>query len=339
MQNEFVILLEKFFQKQAAAEDTERLIALFNQPETLRIFSKLYREKWNNADFHADTEAERRIWARLESIIKTSAVPVGERWWKKYAHVAAAAILIPMFTVGLWLAINPYSQGNSQNMCINVDMGQKANMTLPDGTQVWLNSASTLSYSNSYNKKDRTIYLQGEAFFKVSKDEKRPFKVMADEVTIEALGTSFNVKAYLEDNQISTTLIEGNVQVSDDKEVYILHPNEKIMFSKQSHLFAKTTLMDAERSSSWRNNELAFEQETLEEIAKALERMYNAKIIFASEDLKKIRFSGKVKNNNLESTLQLISLVSPILHSVENSTVIIKENPKEMHLYKSNLKK
>ncbi len=334
MKNEFVILLEKFLQKQANMEETERLIELFNQPETLRIFSDLYKEKWNDADFHADTEIEKRIWARLESEIQTQPLPVRESWWKKYSHIAAA-ILIPVLMAGLaYFYVESRSQGDSNNMYVNVEMGQKANMTLPDGTQVWLNSAGSLSYGNSYNKKDRVVHLEGEAFFEVSKDKKRPFKVIVDGITVEALGTSFNVKAYPEDNQIITTLIEGSVMVSDEKESSILQPNEKLVFNKQIHSFSKTTLMDAERSGSWRNNELAFEKETLEEIAKTLERMYNTKIVFASDELKKIHFSGKVKNNNLESVLQLVSFVSPILYSIEDSTIVIRENLNEKHLYK-----
>ena len=333
MKNEFIILLEKFFQKQAGSEETERLMELFNQPETLQVLSELYKEKWNDVSFHADTEIEKRIWARLEKEMQTQAILTVEPRWKKYTRIAAT-ILIPVLMAGLaYYYTESSSYKNSKDMYINVEMGQKANMTLPDGTQVWLNSAGSLSYSNSYNKKDRVVYLQGEAFFEVSKDKKRPFKVMVNELTVEVLGTSFNVKAYPEDDQISTTLIEGHLKVSDNKESCILYPNEKIIFNKQSHSFTKTTLMDAERSCSWKNNELAFEQEPLEEIAKILERMYNIKIIFTSEDLKKIRFSGKVKNNNLESVLQLVSLTSPIQYSIKDSVIVIEENLNEKYLY------
>ncbi|MCL2649745.1 MAG: FecR family protein [Candidatus Azobacteroides sp.] len=334
MKNEFITLLEKFLQKQAGTEETERLIELFNQPGILRIFSELYREKWDNAEFHTDSEVEKRIWSRLNNEIQAKPIPVVKPWWKKYSRIAAA-ILIPALMAGLtYYYMGSRLQDDSKAMRVHVEMGQKANMTLPDGTQVWLNSAGSLSYDNSYNKKDRTVHLQGEAFFEVSKDKKRPFKVIVNEITVEALGTSFDVKGYPEDNRISTTLIEGKIKVSNDKESYALYPNEKIVFNKQLHSFTKTTLMDAEKSGSWRNNELAFDQENLEEIAKVLERMYNTKIIFASEDLKKIHFSGKVKNSNLESVLQLVSFVSPIQYSFKDSVIVIRENLKEKHLYK-----
>jgi ferric-dicitrate binding protein FerR (iron transport regulator) len=212
---------------------------------------------------------------------------------------------------------------------MKVDIGQKAGVQLPDGTQIWLNSASSLTYDTEYNQKDRIVYLQGEAYFEVSSDKEKPFIVKTDDVSVEALGTSFNVKAYPDDDYVTATLIEGSVKVSSPFQSDLLKPNEKLAFSKNKQQFTKTVLLDAERNISWKNNYLAFEQENLEDIAKVLERMYNVQIQFTSEKLKHIRFSGTITNNNLESVLQLIMLVSPIRYSIEkDSVIIIKESPR-----------
>lgn len=252
-----------------------------------------------------------------------SSIPAKRSIWKKYLYIAAS-ILIPLFCLGLgyFYSENKLKQNNDK-MIVQVEIGQKVKMQLPDGTNVYLNSASSLAYDNTYNKKDRIIYLQGEAYFEVSKDKVRPFIVKTNDISVKALGTNFNVKAYLDDNYITTTLIEGSVQVNTPSQSEILAPNEKLTFYKDNHMISKSILQNTEKNTSWMNSQLTFDQERLEDMAKTLERMYNIRIHFASDKLKNIRFSGNVKNNNLENVLQLISFVSPIQYSMENDTTVI----------------
>jgi len=207
-----------------------------------------------------------------------------------------------------------------------VETGQKANVRLPDGTFVWLNSAGSLTYDHTCNKKERVVYLQGEAYFEVSKEKTRPFIVKTNDISVEALGTSFDVKAYPDDNYIAATLIEGNIRISSSTQTELLEPNEKITITKSDGQFTKTLLTDAEKNILWINHQLAFESERMEDIAKTLERMYNVSIRFTSEKLKDIRFSGTIKNNNLENVLQVIEFVSPIRYSREkDATIIIRD--------------
>ncbi|MDR2816037.1 MAG: DUF4974 domain-containing protein, partial [Proteiniphilum sp.] len=219
-----------------------------------------------------------------------------------------------------------YAENNSlqsgDTTAVQVEIGQKAKMQLPDGTSVWLNSSGSITYDNTYNKKDRVVYLQGEAYFEVSKDQKRPFIVKMNEISVEALGTSFNVKAYPEDNYIVATLIEGSIRISSPVQSELLAPNERITVTKSDGQFVKNILPDAKKNISWINSQLAFEQERMEDIAKMLERMYNVRICFASEKLKDIRFSGTIKNNNMENVLQLIEFVAPIRYTLEKDATI-----------------
>jgi ferric-dicitrate binding protein FerR (iron transport regulator) len=328
MENELNILLEKFLQKHANKEEIIRLKALFNQAESKELLSDLYNEKWEQATFVPETEVKERVWLRLQEEIDFDTTPaiIPLPIWKKGLRIAAS-ILIPLLVAGLsFYYFDHKSNLPIGEMIVKVDIGQKANMQLSDGTQVWLNSAGSLTYDNAYNQKDRIVYLQGEAYFEVSKDKTRPFIVKTDDLSIEALGTSFNVKAYAEDDCVTATLIEGSVKVSNSFLSEILVPDEKLSFYKRERKFTKTALLDAERTISWKNNQLAFEQERLENIAKTLERMYSVQIRFASDNLKNIRFSGTVKNNNLEDVLQLIAFVSPIRYTMENDSTIIIRN-------------
>jgi ferric-dicitrate binding protein FerR (iron transport regulator) len=331
MKNEVNILLEKFLQRQANAEETIRLRELFRQVGTKEMLSDFYKEKWEEAtSAPVDTEIQKRMWKHLQERINAdTAVPAKKLpLWKKYSRIAAAILLPLLFTgLGYYYSENRFYQPHDKTI-VHVNRGQKADLQLPDGTQIRLNSGSSLTYDNTYNKKERIVYLQGEAWFEVNRDKKKPFIVKTDAVSIEAVGTNFNVKAYPGDDSIITTLIEGCVRISNDSQSDLLAPNEQLAFSRHTGQFTKSILPDAGRNISWLNNQLAFDRERLEDIAKVLERMYNIHVKFASEDLKNIRFSGKIKNNNLENVLQLIAFVSPIRYSMENdSTVVVIESP------------
>ena len=325
MKNELILLIEKFFRRKISADELNRLKELFTQAETEEALSGFYEEKWKSATDSAEKEAEERIWTNLQEQIQAKSAPTKLPIWKKGLRIAAS-FLIPVFCTGLgyYFSSNQSNQSDNNKLTVQVAVGQKANMQLPDSTHVWLNSASLLTYDNAaYNKKERVVYLEGEAYFEVSKDKSRPFIVKADDISVEALGTSFNVKAYPDDDYVTATLIDGSIQVSSPSQSEVLAANEKLTVIKNSGTFTKSVLLDVDKNISWINSQLAFEQERLEDVAKVLERMYSVQICFASEPLKDIRFSGTIKNNNLENVLQLITFVSPIRYSLENDTTII----------------
>ena len=324
MKNELIPLLEKFFRKQASDEEIIRLKELFGQTETEAMLSGYYEKKWEEAASGSEEETEERIWTKLQKQIQTQTKLAQGKLplWRKYLRIAAS-ILVPLFCIGLgyYLSENK-SKPVDKKTTVQVEVGQKANVQLPDGTNVWLNSAGSLTYDNAYNRKERVVYLQGEAYFEVNKDKTRPFIVKANDISVEALGTRFDVKAYPTDNYVTAILLKGSIRVSSPFQSEVLKPNEKLTFTKSDNQFTKSVLLDANKNVSWIDNQLAFEQERLEDIAKVLERMYSIRIRFTSENLKDIRFSGTIKNNNLENVLQLITLVSPVRYSLENDTII-----------------
>lgn len=328
MEKKIDISIRKFFRKQADAEETAQLKELFAKGEAEEQLSGFYEEAWKQADCTSEKEVEERIWTKLQKQIHTTEpipAPIKLPLRKKFLRIASS-ILIPLFCIGLgYYYAKGISVQNNNRMTVQVEIGQKAKIQLPDGTSVWLNSASSLTYDNTHNKK-RVVYLQGEAYFEVSKDKVRPFIVKTNNISVEALGTSFNIKAYPDDDYIAATLIEGSIRISSPVRSELLDPDEKLTITKNNGQFAKSVLSDAEKNVSWINNQLTFEQERLEDIAKTLERMYNVRIRFTSDKLKDVRFSGTIKNNNLENVLQLIEFVSPIRYSLEKeATIIIRD--------------
>ena len=191
-----------------------------------------------------------------------------------------------------------------------------------------MNSQSKLTYSANFNLKKRELELNGEAYFEVAHNPHKPFIVHSNYIAVEALGTAFGVKAYNEDNLISSILMRGKVRVTTPDGESILMPNDRIIYDKTSHKKVLNAVTNATDFTGWIHNELRFENESLGEIAKTLQRVYNVEIIFASEKLRNQRYTGTLNNNSLDSVLNIITLTSPISFKIDQQQVKLYEKKK-----------
>jgi len=186
-----------------------------------------------------------------------------------------------------------------------------------------LDVATHLSYDAEYNKSDRKIYLDGEAYFEVAKNKDKRFIVCCNDLEIEALGTTFDVKGYGDDLSVTTLLAEGSVRVSNKTNTTLLKPGEKVEYHKNKQTFTKSPISDLREIDFWRNNMLIFNSASLAEIATTLERMYGVKVVFDSEKLKNVPFSGTIRNSSLHNVFYIISLTYPLTYKLEGDTVKI----------------
>jgi ferric-dicitrate binding protein FerR (iron transport regulator) len=240
---------------------------------------------------------------------------------------AAAMFILPVITAfAMYLYMSKDHVIAGAPLIVAVERGQKANITLPDGSKAWLNSQSKLTYSSDYNVENRKLQLDGEAYFEVAHNPEKPFIVKSNDIEIEALGTAFGVKAYNEDNIISSILMQGKVRVTTPDGASILMPNERIVYDKTARKKSQSKVANATDFTGWIHNELRFENESLEEIAKNIQRIYNIEIIFASEELKNQRYTGTVNNNSLENVLNIITLTSPVSFEIDKQKVTFYEN-------------
>ena len=206
---------------------------------------------------------------------------------------------------------------------IAVERGHKAILTLPDGSKAWLNSESKLTYYSDYNKKKRELQLEGEGYFEVAHNPKKPFVVKSNDMAVEALGTVFEVKAYSDDNLISSVLMKGKIRVTTPGGVAVLAPNQRILYDKKTHKMNQQDVARSDDFASWKNNELRFEDESLQDIAKSIQRIYNVKIVFTDEKTKNYHFTGTVPNDSLEGVLNIITMTSPVSFQINNKQVTI----------------
>jgi transmembrane sensor len=206
--------------------------------------------------------------------------------------------------------------------------GNKSQILLNDGTIVFLNSGSSLSYPGRFKGDYRRVILMGEAYFDVKKDSKHPFIVETGDVKIRVYGTRFNVKNYEEENTIETTLMEGSVGLfkrlgSNFKETLKLSPNQQAIYSKSSGALEKRAI-DAELSVIWKDGKYYFEKELFSSIVRKLERNFNVNIRISSESLNRRVFSGMIdKNRNIFQTLDIMKRYSRFDYNLRNDTIIV----------------
>jgi len=207
---------------------------------------------------------------------------------------------------------------------VYTECGQKTRMTLPDGSLVWLNSASSLSYDTSFGTGTRTVRLQGEAYFEVAKDSRHPFVVQTDMYSVTAVGTAFDVSAYPSMDKVVTTLIEGSVRIDCGSTDLMLEPDDVFICSRKTRKFEKRASEQAYAAVLWRENELAIPSgTTLEELAAIIENNYNIRCTFASQDIRQYRFEGVIKNSQLTNVLELITLSVPVGYRMEGNAIVL----------------
>lgn len=212
---------------------------------------------------------------------------------------------------------------------IFVPHGQTFNLTLSDGTKVWLNAGTRLKFPQNLNTatQNRMVYLEGEAYFDVTRDEKRPFIVNAENLDIKVLGTQFNVSAYKSDSKIATTLVEGAVNVyenSNPDAKILLTPSYQAAFIKENGSMAKKKV-DTRIYTSWMENRLIIDNLTFEEILTKLERTHNVSIINQVEKLKSEVYKGEFENEDINTILTTIAVSTPFTYKIENNVITITE--------------
>lgn len=328
--NTNISLLEKFMRGETSRDEEEILSDWLRSPEAGKQLSNYYQEAWENSDNILATEIQGRMFERIKSQMHNTTRKLDKQ--KRILRVKRlfqyAAIILMVLGAGVgghFYTVHQTQQTpiENSNYLVQTGKGQRANITLPDGTVVWLNSYTQLHYNANYGMTQRVVSLTGEAYFEVAKDKEKPFIVETKGMNVEALGTTFNVKAYQEDSRIIATLFSGSVRVSANGGNVILSPDENATFERSSGKLAVHKLENSSYAKMWRNNDLVFNGETLEEIAVLLNRMYNVQIIFKSERIKQYRFSGVICNNSLDNVIELISLTSPITYETCGDTIIL----------------
>lgn len=326
------ILLAKCFSGQctpAEQEEAERWRLAESEHEL--IYRQL-REQWER--IHLDTSAyvvpdKATVWENIQREIhhKAKQIPLYTRSLLiRISGIAAALALITGFSLSFlfnegdknWMA------GRSENVVI-APSGQKSQLILPDGTLVWLNSGSRLTYSYAFNTRDRVVNLEGEAFFDVTKDQQYPFVVKTGGVDVKVLGTAFNVQAYTDEADVTVALLRGRVSLlsaADQNLLTSLSPDQMATVSKND-LSYQVASCDAGIESSWHQNLLKFDGTSAEEVWKKLERWYGVRITLSNAKPSNA-YWFTVKTESLTELLEMINKITPIEYKLDGEEVTVR---------------
>lgn len=240
----------------------------------------------------------------------------------KYAAVVCGTAIL---SIG-YMMMKDYNQGEVLQT-LTVNEGERAQLTLADGTQIWLNANTVISYPDNFNRRSRSVNLKGEAYFKVAKNKDLPFIVNAENIDVKVLGTEFNVKAYNDENTIEVQVTEGKVQVykDDADSAYYLTANEMISFDKSNSQFTEAGF-DAS-AENWREGKYVFNNKPLSLIIKQLERIYAVHFIVNDTRLLDEIYYGEVNvNDSITKIMEIISINGRFNYAINDKQIIIYNN-------------
>lgn len=216
-----------------------------------------------------------------------------------------------------------YSTLSSNNLnTLSTPRGGQYMVNLPDGSKVWLNAESSLSFPNTFNPNERRVTLNGEAYFDIAKNKKAPFIVSVDDMQIEVLGTKFNVDAYKDSPRISTTLVEGSVKVSQGMQNIVLEPNQQSSWDKRSKKFSIQDI-DTKLSTAWKNGYFIFENTNIKTIMSQLSRWYDIEVEYLG-DISQKEYTGSIlKRSTIQEVLNMLELTGTIEFKITGRRVSV----------------
>lgn len=358
-QERILQLLAKKMGKDASALEQEELKRLLsNHPQytyLMEILLSLQEEKRHIGPSWAAEELIRENWPALEQQLKA-----GSETADKMPDLIRARPVFRLRLVAVWIALLALGAGiwyygtthrhpDKGNLSasfsqVKVPFGAPEKKSLPDGSEVWLNAGSRIRYADDFGYRNREVYLDGEAYFRVSRDENHPFVVHAGNIVIRVLGTEFNVSAYGDEDKVEATLIKGKVEISingnPDKKI-VLTPREKLTVINQQFKLAGSVQGPRKELSfqvkevvplqaadpipevAWLKDRLVFQNEAFDNLARRLERRFNVHIIFCDSTLMTERLSGVFENENIEKALNLLEMTTPFHYQLRGDSVIL----------------
>ncbi len=234
----------------------------------------------------------------------------------------AAILLLPVIVAS---AIYFYSEKKDRTQfssvynTVETPLGMRSSLTLPDGTRVWLNSGSSISYPVLFANDFRAVSLKGEAYFEVKKDKSWPFVVNTKNLDVVVTGTTFNCNAYPENDQVQTVLVEGEVTLANQSatELATLNPGELAIFDKSNQRIT-TTKTDLQKYIAWKSGKLMFRDDKMNKVVEKLERWYNVEFEIEDPEIADYIYTATFIDESLDQVLKMLTLSAPIRYTISD---------------------
>lgn len=310
---------------------TEHIIAYLEGKLSIEERIAFDQQMQSSPDFKKEVDDIRFIWETTAELKLHKQINTQQNWKKiskqiatdkykkkilSFIRTAAGVLLIPVLfaTYTLFNTVREWNNIPVEQVELNTAYGLISKITLPDGSEVWLNSGSSISYPKRFTKNKRSVQLAGEAYFKVTSDKSNRFDVTtANGLQVSAYGTEFNVKAYEDEDKIEATLAKGHIEVSEiGKPVSrTLRPGEQVIYYKN------TSRMEVDKvnlavETSWKDGKMIFRRANMNEVVQRLARHFNVDIKLEGEELYDYKYSATFTTETLNEILLLLEKTAPI---------------------------
>ncbi|MBD3591139.1 FecR family protein [Bacteroides sp. GM023] len=310
MKNYIQQLVELFGHNDYSAGTRKKVQQWLADEEHVDEKSEALRMLWRQAGEQEVPDGMQQSIRKMQQNVGIQPATSNRKSYQLLIWRAAAILLLAVSSVSVYLILEKDSPVKDLVECY-IPTAEIHELTLPDGTHVMLNSKSTLLYPEQFTGETRSVYLIGEANFKVKPDKKHPFIVKANDYQVTALGTEFNVNAYPESNELIATLLEGSVKVEFNNLIsnVILKPNEQLIYNKHTKEH-NLRLPEIDDVTAWQRGELIFSNMHLEDIFTNLERKFPYAFVYSLHSMKKNTYSFRFqKQANLEEVMEIVSQV------------------------------
>lgn len=317
--------MSDFFNRYLSNQSTEEEFA-----KILELFSSNAKEKQLQERMQADweTRVERKTVADLTPVLceihrqmnqSVKSYSLTRDVIRYFARIAA--ILIIPLAFGLFYLWSSLSDARFVQT-VTTPLASRTSLTLPDGSKVWLNAGSTISFSNRFGENSRVVSLIGQAYFDVKKGDV-PFRVETKNFSVKVLGTSFDVFAYPDENA-EVTLERGKVQLETSKNVIAdLNPGQQAIINKSDGQIMKRDI-DSKAFVSWKDSRLTFDEVPLEKVVLCLERWFNVNIDIEQASIRNLKVNGSIEYENIVEVLELLKITAPIDYSYDKDKQIFR---------------
>lgn len=318
----------------ASPEETATLENIISSHPGLRERYQHLEHYFNDAPHHSSENMELVLQKTLSKIRAGNgdATPVRRLYKRRYAVISAvaASLLIGMVIFFYNKERSPIPAKALQWVNRKNGKATRSYIELADGSKIWLNAASQLTYPEQFDRQSRTVFLEGEAFFDIAANPSRPFIIRLKKGTIKVLGTSFNIKAY-ENEPLQAAVVTGKVafipryeEAKKVSDTILITPDVKVIYAANSGTLIKANTIGGE-DKAWTDGHLIFRNATLEEIAANLERNFNKKVEFEASAPRQFRLTGTFHNNSLEEIMYYLSKSKAFHYRITDSTLVIGE--------------
>ena len=327
--------LISYIKGKATRKEREEVLNWLEQPGSREELDKLVERYLDNPGWDNDDETDYpKLLNNIHGRIRQSEgkADKGESWYPKSLLKIAAGLLL--FGLGIFYVIGEFGFGFKEVTVVaeefssitkETGVGEKLTLTLSDGTKVTLNALSKVGFTSGYGKSERLISLEGEAYFEIAPDEKRPFKLETGPVTTTALGTAFN--AFSREGHIKIALTEGKVNVESVNQMVELTPGKMALLDSVGEMpELSVTPFDQSKVIAWKEGRIAFDRKPLKEILKDLEDWYGVRMeVQKGVDVNR-KVIGEFNNRSLKDILVGLDFSMGLEHKIVGDQVTIKSN-------------